>query len=80
MALYTEPVVSIPVYRDVQYEREQAARFGLLTMQDIRRCLKAEYCHRTPEERQELLELDLRCAVGLARIAWRYALRAQETR
>lgn len=80
MALYTEPAVSIPVFRDVQHEREQAARFGVLTMQDVRRCLTATYCHYPPDERLELLERDLRCAVALARTAWRYALRAQETR
>lgn len=79
-SLYTEPIVRAPVRRDRAFEREQAERFGLLCRGDIRRCLQAEYLHHSVEVRTKLLDRDLRCAVALARIAWRYALRVEDGR
>lgn len=79
MSLYKDILVR-PVPRvDVAYEVGRASYLGAIACADIRRCLDYRYLSFSPEERAERLALDERCAVGVARAAWRHALRIPDS-
>jgi 2-polyprenyl-6-methoxyphenol hydroxylase-like FAD-dependent oxidoreductase len=78
VSLYKDIPIRPPDRQDAEENRRQAERFGLLCVSDIRYCLIAKYTHQPPDVRQQRLDEDQRCAVAMARMAWRYALRMPE--